>query len=165
MPYVVRTSRLHHIRRPSTSHLIIAAETPRRMSVLTKDGNDACRLAKDSNLRPLSVINTRSDLAGWPRATWYHIESLCPLPCIYIPIVLWSRPSVDPLTYLLIKLLKSYSLVLKDHTYWKAPLPQPTTRRPAPAAPLHRWPHRPGPPEMRYMVGAPYPPLSKPLMP
>eukprot|EP01049_Picozoa_sp_SAG25_P002430 SAG25_NODE_126_length_14581_cov_5.819569_8_plen_170_part_00 len=75
---------------------------------------DACRLAKDSNLRPLSVINTRSDLAEWPRATWYHIESLCPLPCIYIPIVLWSRPSVDPLTILLIKLLKSYSLVLKS---------------------------------------------------
>ena len=71
-----------------------------------------CRLAKGSNLRPRNVINTRSDSAEWPRTTWYHIESLCPLPCIYIPIVLWSRPSVDPLTILLIKLLKSYSIVL-----------------------------------------------------
>ena len=61
------------------------------------------------------MINTRSDSAEWPRTTWYHIESLCPLPCIYIPIVLWSRPSVDPLTILLIKLLKSYSLVLTFH--------------------------------------------------
>eukprot|EP01047_Picozoa_sp_COSAG01_P093929 COSAG01_NODE_24948_length_760_cov_8.809380_1_plen_60_part_10 len=33
-------------------------------------------VAKDSNPRPHSVINTRSDLAGWPRTTWYHIESL-----------------------------------------------------------------------------------------
>jgi hypothetical protein len=31
--------------------------------------------------------------------------------------VLWSQPSVDPLTILLIKLLKSYSLVLNNsHT-------------------------------------------------
>eukprot|EP01047_Picozoa_sp_COSAG01_P049154 COSAG01_NODE_4846_length_4690_cov_307.130530_4_plen_170_part_00 len=112
MPYVVRTSRLRHIRRASTSHLIIATETPVAYVRVDKRWIDACRLAKDSNPRPHSVINTRSDLAGWPRTTWYHIESLCPLPCIYIPIVLWSRPSVDPLTILLIKLLKSYSLVL-----------------------------------------------------
>ena len=91
---------------------IIAAETPAAYVRVDKRWIDACRLAKDSNPRPHSVINTRSDLAGWPRTTWYHIESLCPLPCIYIPIVLWSRPSVDPLTILLIKLLKSYSLVL-----------------------------------------------------
>jgi hypothetical protein len=58
------------------------------------------------------VINTRSDVAEWPRTTWYHIDSLCPLLVYIYPIVLWNRPSVGPLTILLIKLLKSYSLVL-----------------------------------------------------
>ena len=99
-----------------------------------------CRLAKGSNLRPRNVINTRSDSAEWPRTTWYHIESLCPLPCIYIPIVLWSRPSVDPLTILLIKLLKSYSLVLSfihalPCVVWPTPAPVSNPRSATSLAP------------------------------
>ena len=64
--------------RASTS----AAEYPRWCPCCQKERCEG-RLAPGSNRWPLNVIKTRSDVAEWPRTTWAHIDSLCPL-LVYI---------------------------------------------------------------------------------